>query len=304
MNRREFLAATATLAAAAGTEVAHNAAAAAAAPGPRLIVLIPPLRAEQIAELKAVAPEVELIVCKDNSAALEHASEAHASLGFITAEMIRAGTNLRWVQQTSAGVEGVLAIPELVERPITLTNMQRTYGPEIADQAIGYLLCFTRSLGHFIQAKSREEWHTPRELVLDELDGKTMLVIGLGGIGSHVARRAAGFGMQVIATDPKVLERPPFVAELHRPDALLQLVPRADVVTIAAPLTPATEKLVALASLPSCAREPSSSTWRGARLSIHRPWWPPCSRDSSPPRALTSPTPSRCRPAIRCGNKT
>ncbi len=244
MNRREFLAGTATVAAAAGTEFASDAAAAAAAPDARPCVLVPELRAEQIAELKAVAPGVELIVCKDASAALAHAAQAHVLFGFITREIIRAGVNLRWVQQTSAGVEGVLAIPELVERSIILTNMQRAYGPEIADQAIGYLLCFTRSLGHFIRAMSREEWHTPREVVLDELDGKTMLVIGLGGIGSHIARRAAGFGMQVIATDPKVFERPQFVAELHRPGALLELLPRADVVTIAAPLTDQTEKLL------------------------------------------------------------
>jgi phosphoglycerate dehydrogenase-like enzyme len=244
MNRREFLAGTATVAATAGTELGHNGAAAATAPDQRLCVLVPELRVEQIAELKAVAPGVELVVCKDATAALARAPEAHAVFGFITPEVIRAGVNLRWAQQMSAGVEGVLTIPELVERPITLTNMQRAYGPEIADQAIGYLLCFTRSLGHFIQAKSREEWHTPREAVLDELEGKTLLVIGLGGIGSQVARRATGFGMQVIATDPKVIERPVFVAELHRPDALLELLPRAEVVTIAAPLTAKTEKLL------------------------------------------------------------
>jgi phosphoglycerate dehydrogenase-like enzyme len=244
MNRREFIAGTATVAATAAAELTENAAAAANAPEERLRVLIPELRAEQIAELKTVAPGVELIVCNDETSALARAAEAHAVFGFITPEMIRAGVNLRWAQQMSAGVEGVLRIPELAERSITLTNMQRAYGPEIADQAIGYLLCFTRSLGYFIVAKNREEWRTPREAVLDELDGKTMLIIGLGGIGSHVARRAAGFGMQVIATDPKVVERPLFVSELHRPDALRELLPRADIVTIAAPLTAQTEKLL------------------------------------------------------------
>jgi phosphoglycerate dehydrogenase-like enzyme len=239
MNRREFLAGTATLAGAtAGGEAARSA------PAGRLRVLVPELSTEQLEALKAVASEVELIVCKNGEEALGHAAEADASFGYITREIIRAGTKLRWVQQVSAGVEGLLTIPELLERPITLTNMQRAYGPEIADQAIGYLLCFTRGLGHFIQTKSREEWSRPPELVLDELEGKTMLVIGLGGIGSHIARRASGFGMLVVATDPKVIERPTFVSELHKPEALHRLLPRADVVCSAVPLTPASEKML------------------------------------------------------------
>jgi phosphoglycerate dehydrogenase-like enzyme len=239
MNRREFLAGTATLAGArAGAEVAR------AAPADRLRVLVPEFSTEQFSELKAVAPEVDLIVCKNGAEALTRAADADASFGYITREIIRAGTKLRWVQQVSAGVEGLLTIPELLERPITLTNMQRAYGPEIADQAIGYLLCFTRGLGHFIQSKNREEWSRPSELVLDELEGKTMLVIGLGGIGSHIARRAAGFGMTIVATDPKVIERPTFVSELHKPEALHRLLPRADVVTSAVPLTQASEKML------------------------------------------------------------
>ena len=101
-----------------------------------------------------------------------------------------------------------------------MTNMQRAYGPEIADQALGYLLAFTRSLAHFVRAQPSQDWRSSgRGVVLDELMGKTLLVIGLGGIGSEIARRAAAFGMKVLATDPKVLERPLFVDELHRPDA-------------------------------------------------------------------------------------
>ena len=71
-----------------------------------------------------------------------------------------------------------------------------------------------------------------------------MLVIGLGGIGSAIARRAFGFGMRVLATDPKVIETPLFVEELHRPDAFHRLLPRADVVASAVPLTPLSKKMI------------------------------------------------------------
>ena len=127
-----------------------------------------------------------------------------------------------------------MKIPELVQSDIILTNMQRAYAPEIADQAIGYLLAFTRSLAHFVRTQPNQEWCSSGPgLVLDELFGKTLLVIGLGGIGSAPSGRAAAFGMRVVATDPKVLERPLYVEELHKPAAFHTLLPRADVVAYA-----------------------------------------------------------------------
>ena len=138
-----------------------------------------------------------------------------------------------------------MEIPDLVEGDIVLTNMQRAYAPEIADQALGYLLAFTRDLGHFVRSQSERRWPSKRQgFVLDELADKTLVIIGLGGIGSEIARRAFGFGMRVIATDPKVLERPLFVEELHRPEAFHGLLPRADVVASAVPLTKQSRKMV------------------------------------------------------------
>ena len=138
-----------------------------------------------------------------------------------------------------------MEIPELTEGDIVLTNMQRAYAPEIADQALGYLLAFSRDLGYFIRSQADHRWPSRRnEVVLDELAGKTLLIIGLGGIGSEIARRAFGFGMRVLATDPKVQERPLFVEELHRPEAFHGLIPRADVVASAVPLTKQSRKMI------------------------------------------------------------
>jgi phosphoglycerate dehydrogenase-like enzyme len=229
MNRRSFLAATpgaATLALTLG---------ASSPPLGRKRVLIPRWEPKRIEDLKAAVPDVELVVAEDS---LEQIRDVEAAFGFIDGAHIHAGTKLRWVQQGSAGVEGVLAIPELVERDIVLTNMQRTFAPEIADQAIAYLLAFTRGLTHFIRNPPEGAWRHPPEIVFDELEGKTLLVIALGGIGSEIGRRAFGFGMRVLATDPKVMERPLFVEELHRPDAFHRLLPRADVIASAVPLTP------------------------------------------------------------------
>ncbi len=248
MNRRHFLAASAATTAltAAGTAAATAAVTASArASRTPLKVIVPQISSEQLADLKAAAPSLELVPCKSEDEAIAQIGDAAASYGYISQRIIQAGKALKWVQQPSAGVEHLIEIPELVDSEIILTNMQRAYGPEIADQAIGYLLAFTRSLTHFVRTQSSQEWRSSRQgVVLDELMGKTMLIIGLGGIGSEIARRAAAFGMRILATDPKVLERPPSVEELHRPDAFHKLLPRADVVASAVPLTKATKKLI------------------------------------------------------------
>jgi phosphoglycerate dehydrogenase-like enzyme len=232
MNRRRFLAASAAAATLATAQTAP------AQSTGRLKVLIPTTPADQLADLRAAAPGIDLVPCSDQAEALQNAAGAHASYGFISQPLIRAGKDLRWVQQASAGVEQLMEIPELVESEIILTNMQRVYGPPIADEALGYLLAFTRSLAHFVQVQPNQEWRSRQPgIVLDELMGKTLVVIGLGGIGSEIARRASAFGMRVLATDPKVLEKPLFVAELHKPNAFHGLLPQADVVASAVPLT-------------------------------------------------------------------
>src|SRR5690606_15064110 len=74
-----------------------------------------------------------------------------------------------------------------------------------------------------------------------ELTGRTMLVVGLGGIGTEVAKRANALGMQVLATRASDADKPSFVAYVGKPDELLALAAKADVVVSAVPLLPATE---------------------------------------------------------------
>jgi phosphoglycerate dehydrogenase-like enzyme len=75
------------------------------------------------------------------------------------------------------------------------------------------------------------------------LEGKTMLVAGLGGIGTEVARRAAGLGMDVVATRQGGTGKPDFVRHVGQPDELLALAKDADVIVCALPLTPETTNL-------------------------------------------------------------
>lgn len=207
---------------------------------PRRIVVPAGLMPGKIAELKRVAPDVEFLEAKNAEAAAKMAADADAVLGFCTPEIVKAGSNLRWIQVGHAGIEKDLS-PELAASKITMTNTARVYGPEVADQAFALLLALTRGV-KANRGTAADQWKLlePQEKP-QELNGKAMLVVGLGGVGTQISRRAHAFGMRVMAVDPKEMERPDFVFSLDKPAKLLELLPKADVVVFACPLTPETK---------------------------------------------------------------
>src|SRR6185503_12959114 len=75
------------------------------------------------------------------------------------------------------------------------------------------------------------------------LAGRTMLVVGLGGIGSEIAQRAHGFGMRVIATRRTDAAAPDYVEKVGKPADLIAMLPEADVVAVCVPLTKETDKM-------------------------------------------------------------
>ncbi|HLJ95378.1 MAG TPA: NAD(P)-dependent oxidoreductase [Gemmataceae bacterium] len=213
-----------------------------ASPGwakPRRIV-IPNLMPARLAELKRVAPTVEFIPAKDDEEAAKVVADADAVIGYCTSEIVKAGRNLRWVHVDHAGVEKALSA-EVVGSKVVMTNAQRVHGPNVADQAFALLLTLTRDL----HPSGLLDGGQPRQ----ELRGKTMLVIGLGGIGTEISRRAAAFGMRVSAIDPKEMPRPAVVFSLDKPEKLTALLPKADVLVLACPLTDETRGLIGEAQL-------------------------------------------------------
>jgi len=202
-------------------------------------VLVQGLSPEQAQELQKAVPEAEIVPASaDNAAAL--VPEADALVGSCNSSLLAKGQKIRWVQTASAGVEG--CAPLLVQRDILLTNAKIVMGPEIADHAMALLLALTRSLRQTIPAQASGEWRRSYRPI--ELRGKTAVIIGVGGIGTQIAERAAAFGMRVLGVDPKDV---PYINAIERvvpPDQLNELLPEADVVFMAAPHTPESEYML------------------------------------------------------------
>jgi phosphoglycerate dehydrogenase-like enzyme len=121
-----------------------------------------------------------------------------------------------------------------------LTNTQRVYGVPIAQHAIALLLALTNKLPTYHAEQASREWTgflNPDERGHIELKGKTMFVVGLGGIGTEIARLGYGLGMRVVATRRSSRSGPDFVAYVGLSHELLDLAKEANVVVNALPYT-------------------------------------------------------------------
>jgi phosphoglycerate dehydrogenase-like enzyme/glyoxylase-like metal-dependent hydrolase (beta-lactamase superfamily II) len=212
---------------------------------PKRIVLQAVMPA-RLLELKRIAPDVFFVPVRDEEEAAKEAADADAVLGFCSADIVKAGKKLRWIQIGHAGVDKDL-VAEVVNSDVVVTNTARIYGPNVADTAMALLLSLTRGLHTQLHPRTPDNpisdpasyWNWAKKTgAAEELHGKTMLIVGLGGIGTQIARRADAFGMRVMAIDPnEAIVKPLHVFSLDRPDRLLDLLPKADVVVLACPLT-------------------------------------------------------------------
>jgi phosphoglycerate dehydrogenase-like enzyme len=192
--------------------------------------------------LQPVAPGVELVAASSNADAVRLVPGADAVIGFCSAQVVEAGTELQWIQLSSAGAERCVSVPGVAERNLLLTNAQRIYGPEIAEHVIAFMLAFTRGLYRYLPEQWEGRWNRNAMGSGErwELEGKTMLVVGLGGIGTEVAKRAHALGMRVVATRRSSRSAPEFVDFVGLSDEMVSLAAEADVVVNATPLTPET----------------------------------------------------------------
>jgi phosphoglycerate dehydrogenase-like enzyme len=192
--------------------------------------------------IRSLSPGIELKMHLSEEALLREIEDAHVLYGHLMRAEFDAAKRLRWIQFSAAGVEEIMW-PDLIEGPVVLTNMQRYFAPVISETAIGLMLALAHGIGRYSVQTSRREWKPLRDL--NEISGMTLGLVGLGGIGTETARRAHfGFGMTVLAVDPKPLPKPDFVAELHSLDYLPQMAGRVDILMCAAPHTPVSERML------------------------------------------------------------
>jgi phosphoglycerate dehydrogenase-like enzyme len=149
--------------------------------------------------------------------------------------LLERAQNLQWVHTPSAGVDR-LPLDRMAARGVRLTNGRGIHDVPIAETVFAYLLAFAKRLGEHRRSQKEHRW---RQLRLEELSGKTLLLYGYGSIGREIASRARAFGLTVEAVRESGRAEGGLAA-VYRPGDLTRAVAGADIIVVAAPLTPGT----------------------------------------------------------------
>ena len=197
-----------------------------------------------------------------SAAVLEAIASAEIYFGYgIAAELIEAGRALRWVHSGAAGVGSSLT-PVMLSSDVVFTNSAKVHAEPMAETVIGMILFFGRGLDLAVTNQRTSDWDTDPyyrgEAPLSELSTSTLGIVGYGGIGREVARRAASLGARVIA-----LKRSPPGPEdaalkavggggslaanidvVHGAEGLDRVLSESDVLVLAAPETEQTRGMI------------------------------------------------------------
>jgi phosphoglycerate dehydrogenase-like enzyme len=225
-------------------------------------VIYPAVEPERLKALTAAAPHALWVNASTAQEAEDAMAGADAFIGKITPAMLKRADRLSWVQAFTASLEHYM-FPELAAHPCRLSNMRGLFGDVIADQVMGYVLCFARNLHTYVRQQMQNRYEPvggeaarvssmtgpgtvgAMDLATIYLPEAKLGIVGMGGIGCEIARRALAFGMTVRGVDrfPERVRPPQGAASVAGTDALPELLGWSDFVVIAAPHTPETAGL-------------------------------------------------------------
>ena len=190
--------------------------------------------------LEDQVPDAQVYLCSSEDECMAHLdANALASFAWCPPRFVAGATNLRWIHSLSAGVDSLVSSPLLPPR-VTLTNSRGMHAIAIADHAFALILGLARRLRGCFENQQQARWERYSG---DELCGKTLGIVGFGGIGQEVGRRGRAFGMQVIGVRSRP-EPSTLADQVVGPDEMLGVLARSDIVVLATPLTPSTQGLI------------------------------------------------------------
>ncbi len=200
-------------------------------------------------------PHAIVALPEDKDARLSEADVARAEIAFFSQDLnpthsrqffsaVRKAPNCKWLHVFNIGVDHPI-YTEMLERGVRVTTSAGTTAQPISQTALTAMLMLARGFPHWLKAQAEHRWdpvrlqNPPRDLA-----GQTVLVYGMGQIGAEFARLSQALGLRVIGVrrSPRKADDP--VDEMHTPDQLDTLLPRADWLMLCCPLTAQTRKLM------------------------------------------------------------
>ncbi len=199
-------------------------------------------------ELRGEFPDVEFVLAGPDDLKAE-VGDADALYGIPDRKTFGAGKRLRWLAHPAVGIDYLMDRPDIVESSVVMTNARapghEPHAEALADHVIGMMLILAHRWVDLLADQRARRWGADRyDDAFVEISGSTMGILAVGAIGAAVARRAAGFGMDVYAVDKRLTPVPEGVNEVWDLDRLDDLMQVSDWLVVAAPLTAETKGLI------------------------------------------------------------
>lgn len=207
-----------------------------------MIILPPGYHPDWSAQIEAFVPGAKVEIISDPADASEIIEEADCAYGDVPPELFQHARKLRWIQCYAAGPPPSFYHEALVASDVVVTNFRGIYNDSVGHHAVALLLALSRDLHSYVAQQLQQEWK-PRRIAL-HLPDSTVLIVGVGGIGSEVAKLCKCLGATTIGLDPRQTHKPEYLDELHTPEKLEETLARADVVVITTPDTPQTRGII------------------------------------------------------------
>lgn len=212
------------------------------------IVLGFPVSDELVAQICRVARESEVVVSsqEDLPENLMHANVfcGHAKVP-IDWDAVVAQGNLSWIQSTAAGLDHCLH-PAVVASDIEVSGASALFANQVAEQTMALLMCLIRRIPTFFRAQGQREY---TRKFTDDLTGKRVGIVGLGGNGHRIAQVLRPFVPKIVGTDCFPEQKIDEVDEIYPDSDLLSVLNQSDVVIITLPLTEKTRGLIGAEAL-------------------------------------------------------
>lgn len=203
-----------------------------------LVVIAPP-DYPPLDILRREMPDVAIEVGTGADALRGAAARADALMlapryGAVLTELWRDFRNVRWIHALAAGVE-YLPFDLLRRSEVVVTNSRGIFADALGEFAIAAMLWFAKDLRKLVRNQEARRWEP---YTVERLEGKTVGIIGYGGIGHAVGRRAVALGMNVLTVRRRQEFGEPTIEEV---------LAQSDYVVVSAPLTPATHRMISAA---------------------------------------------------------
>ncbi len=209
-----------------------------------LNVLLSSREGEAFFHLLDEVPGVTITVCTREDIP-QFAPETDIFYGHPSAELLSIAPRLKWIQSSSAGVEFVASVPDLVASDVILTNTRGAHGPSIGEHTLALLLAMTRHIPESMEQQRRKHWERGTLYrTAREINGLTMGILGFGALGKGIASRAKAMEMELLAVDAQAIAGEPLLDEVWPVSRLEEMLSLSDVVVVSAPLTPGTANLL------------------------------------------------------------